>query len=493
MKRSHTREHSFKKKKNIKLTEQTEHIITPNFLKQCEQDFKQDDANIIARNAVNSVGSMLATINSDRTNEISYVFLNSVKRANLRATNQGASGRCWMFAALNTFRHILINAFQLQNFEFSETYLFFWDKLERSNWYLQWFLDNPQYSPGDRSFDYMVDQYMSDGGWWNSFANLVAKYGLVPKEAMNETFQSDDSDDMNRIIKEQLDSCVNFFCQNRQKARSVLEQHQKDTVQAVYNTLTKFLGHPPRTFGWTFTNIDHESNQILNMTPMAFMDMITPGIDIRNDFVSLAHIPDTGLSYYQKYSIKCTKNTIEGDGCELFNVPIDEMVKYATKSIDHKIAVWFVGDVKQSFNWFRSALDDQLDDHKTVFKPLHKFDKGSRIMMKNVQGCHAMALTGYNLNAKGQVVSWQVENSWGYFDHETPGQDGFLFMSHSWFEQYVTQLVVMKRLLSRNMKKKLNASVSVELEPWDGMAPAVKATVVNPPAGYMKTLLSSRK
>src|SRR3989344_8035385 len=185
---------------------QSDEDIDENFIEECEEKFNKDPANIIARNAIVSVGSFHATQNSNRTNQIDHIFLNSVKRRGLRATNQGHSGRCWMFAALNTFRHMIIRVLDLENFEFSEVYLFFWDKLERANSYLLWFINHPEYKPGDRAFDWVLSDFRSDGGWWNTFANLVNKYGLVPRDAMKETFQSTDSDDMNSIVKERLDS-----------------------------------------------------------------------------------------------------------------------------------------------------------------------------------------------------------------------------------------------------------------------------------------------
>lgn len=156
------------------------------FLDDCEEKFNADPINVITRNAVVSVGSFYTTMNSNRINEISHIFLNTVKKKDLKATNQGHSGRCWLFASLNTFRHLLIHALGLENFEFSEVYLFFWDKLERSNTYLNWFVSHPEYKPGDRAFDYMLADFLSDGGYYTTFSNLVNKYGLIPQNAMKE-------------------------------------------------------------------------------------------------------------------------------------------------------------------------------------------------------------------------------------------------------------------------------------------------------------------
>ena len=463
--------------------------ISEDFISQCEKKFNSDPSNVIAKNAINSVGSMFSTVNSSRVNEISHIFLNSVKRKNLRSTNQGSSGRCWMFAALNTFRHLIINALDLDNFEFSEVYLFFWDKLERSNSYLKWFIEHPDEKPGTRAHDYMITDYMCDGGWWNTFANLVNKYGIVPQGAMKETFQSDDSDEMNKIIKERLDSTINYIYYNRKNmTNKELETLRKSTVSKIYEILVKFLGEPPKTFNWHFSHNDEEScGVVTKLTPKKFLEMVSPGVDMNKDFVTLAHIPMNNLEYYKNYRILSTNNVTEGELFTFCNVPVDELVKYAIKSISSGFAVWFSGDVRKSFNWFHSCLDDKLDDSERVFGETHEFNKGDRIMMRNVQGNHAMLLTGFNLDENGCPINWQVENSWGYYDNEIPGLDGFLTMSHSWFKKYVIDIVVHKDFLSRSLRKKID-SKPVDMNPWDCMAPALRVGICNPPKNYLDFL-----
>lgn len=465
-------------------------IIDETFLSSCEKKFKSNPLNIVARNAINSVGSMLSTMNSNRVNEISHVFLNSIKRKNVHATNQGASGRCWMFAALNIFRHLLINAIDLDQFEFSEVYLYFFDKLERANSYLKWFIDNQDEKPSDRGYEFMVGDYMSDGGWWNTFANLVMKYGLVPKTAMKETYQSHDSEDMNNIIKERLDSAVNYIRLNRKKLD--LEAYHKETLSYVYDILVKFLGEPPTDFTWFFSKSDQdESGVVGRLTPLKFYDLAAANMDIRKDFVVLTHIPIKGYDYYSKYKINNTNNVYEGDCCEMFNVQLSDMVRSALKSISSGFAVWFACDVHQSFNWFLSSLDDQLDEHQSVFGEIKKFDKGDRILLRNVQSCHAMALTGFNVDTKGKPVNWQVENSWGFVDSQTPGLDGFLNMSHSWFEKYVTQIVVHKNFLTRTLKTKYEKASVKEMEPWEAVSAAMKVNGFAPPRNYLDKLRKS--
>lgn len=455
--------------------------INPEFLQDCEQKFYKDPSNIISRNAIVAIGSMIATTNSNRLNDIDHVFMNSIKKKNVKATNQGRSGRCWMFSGLNMFRHSVIQALQLENFEFSETYLFFWDKLERANRYLRWFINHPDVNENDDSFKFMVDEYTGDGGWWNMFSNLVKKYGLVPKSAMKETFQSDDSEDMNRILNDRLQACANYIFNNKNMTDEEIEELRDETMKQIYNILVKFLGEPPKKFRWSYTNDEDVSNIISELTPKQFMQMVIPNVDL-DDFVVLTHLPGK-LSEKKLYEIKYTNNVYEGKNFKFLNLPINELKKYASKSILSGMPVWFAADVCKDFNPYHSTLDDRLVDENIVFGGKHNFTKGDRITFRNLQANHAMSLVGINFDVDKKPESWQVENSWGYWDNETPGADGFLYMSDSWFSKNVMQVVVHKNYLTRSIKKLLNQKVTI-LDPWDCVAPATKINPVDAPKTY---------
>jgi bleomycin hydrolase len=449
--------------------------INPTFIQECEDEFNADPINIVSRNAVTAVGSMLCTMDSNRVNGINHVFMNTIKKKHLKATNQGRSGRCWMYAGLNMFRHSVIGALDLDNFEFSETYLFFWDKFERANRYLRWFIDHPNVDPEDESFKFMVDEYTGDGGWWNMFANLVSKYGLVPKSAMKETFQSEDSEDMNQILNNCLQACANNFFKNR---RPLVELERKRTMRQIYSTLVKFLGEPPKTFRWAYTNDEDESTIIADLDPIGFMNMVIPSIDIK-DFVVLTHLPGK-LDERKTYEVKYTNNVYEGDNFKFLNLPIQELSKYTAKSILSGFPVWFAADVRKDFNPYHSALDDKLSDETPVFGSNYEFSKGDKITFRNLQANHAMSFVGLNFGPDNKSEAWQVENSWGFWDNETPGEDGFLYMSNSWFENNVMQVVIHKNYLSRTLQKLLKQEPT-QLVPWDCVAPALKVRAVDAP------------
>jgi len=204
-------------------------VISAEILTDCENNFKNDKSNLLSKNVITTSGFLLASTDYDESRKISHIFLNSLKKKGVKATNQGATGRCWLFSGLNIFRHTLIKALDLKNFEFSETYLYFWDKFERSNCFFEWiqkYYENEEYN--NKLFNYLLDndKMMSDGGYWNYFANLVDKYGLIPKESMPSTFESDFSHDMNYVIMETLQytACLMYKARDNKEELSELKK-----------------------------------------------------------------------------------------------------------------------------------------------------------------------------------------------------------------------------------------------------------------------------
>ena len=462
--------------------------ISESFIKKCKEEFNENPLNRITKNAITTLGSQLSTINHERLKDINHLFSVSIKKKGVKATDQQRSGRCWMFSGLNIFRHVLINCLELEQFEFSETYLFFYDKLERSNVYLQWFIDNKEVDKKDnRYFEYMVCEYMGDGGWYSTFSNLVEKYGLVPKSVYNETFQSEDTDDMNQILMEQLNRCVNKFMTSKLTMKEMSEEKNK-TMKNIYNILVNFLGEPPSKFVWNFV-IDKDDNStvntINNMDPIKFKKMIMPDVNTY-EFVTLCNIPSRKINTL--YELELSKNIYEGVNEKMLNVDMNEMEKLLIKSVTAGIGVWIGVDMSQKFNYYYSALDDVLDDGEIIFgKDTKENTKKDNMILHNVSANHAMVITGFNLDEKGNLKDLQCENSWGSVDSDIPGQDGFLWMSLSWFRKYVILMSVNKSFLSRSMVKSLKKEVEI-IKPYDSLSKLTRISGVNSPVNYKDVL-----
>jgi bleomycin hydrolase len=483
-------EHQTKRRKTSTLvdTPTPEQVdIDTNTLKDWNTQFNADPTNKLIKNVVVSVGSTYAAIDEQEVRKTTHLFMNSIKKHNLKATNQGHSGRCWMFSGLNTFRHFLIKALNLTEFEFSETYLFFYDKLERANYLLQWFIDNPDHEIDSREVQHMVDTnyYYTDGGYWEMFTNLVKKYGVVPKSAMPETWQSVYSDDLNSELVYRILACANWLHTNRHRDRQFLLARKNETIQQVYNILAKFLGEPPTEFTWRFT-IDDEYQTNVEM----FSKMIFPHLDL-DDFVVLANFPSSRLEQRKRYQVRMSSNMVGGQEPGFVNLPIYELKKYTRESILSGKPVWFSADVSHGFNFESSTLNNRVSNTDLLLgKPL-KFEKGSKIDFRVANGNHAMVILGVNFDNNGNPTAWQVENSWGFYDNEERGLDGFLSMNDEWFEENVMQVVIHKSILSRSILKLLDEPPML-LDPWDATAPALMIKSRAPPADYLQRLRRGR-
>lgn len=463
--------------------------VSMEMVDELRENYVNDKVNKTYHNLVTNVGYYLSSINTEESNKMSHVFMNSLKKAGVKATDQGSSGRCWLFAGLNMFRHNIINALNLENFEFSQTYLFFWDKFERANSYLQWFADHDFNSKNEREQQYMIMNYMDDGGYWNTFVSLVGKYGVVPKNAMPETYQSDWTDDMNSLLHKRVSTWAYELQHMRGKySEEDISLRKNEMMREVYNILVKFLGIPPKEFEWSYYNEEDDGFIISKMTPMDFKFTTLPGLDLQNDFVMLVNIPptrdDNVIKYYTKYNVRGIPKAYEAPECALINLPINELKKYVRKSLSSKVAVWFAADVGSSFDPMRSVLSDKVIDDKPVFGEYKELKKGEQIKYFITASTHAMCFTGMNVSG-GKVRSWQVENSWGFYDHNVPGMDGFMAMSDSWFDKYVIQVVIHKNFLSRSIQRVCD-SEGVELEPWSYVAPAIKVRSIKKPKLYLQ-------
>ena len=90
--------------------------------------------NVVTQRDVNEVA-----LNRSIVTEAPHTF--STLLDDWPVTNQARSGRCWMFAGLNVCRVDTRKQLNVKDFEFSQNYTLFWDKLERANYFLEAMLD----------------------------------------------------------------------------------------------------------------------------------------------------------------------------------------------------------------------------------------------------------------------------------------------------------------------------------------------------------------
>lgn len=438
--------------------------ITSEATAERREKFAAEAANRIARNAVTSVGVRKAARNPEAAALASTTFDIQLEQGEI--TNQKSSGRCWMFASLNTMRFRIIKKLGLKTFELSQVYPLFWDKYERANLFFENILATAEKDITDREVHYLLADPMCDGGQWDMFRAIVKKYGVCPKEAMPETAVSSSTREMNAVLTRYLREGAKALREGAAagKTPDELDDVKQSYLDGVYRILAICLGQPPMEFDARIRNKDGELVVNGTFTPQEFFEEF---VDMNlDDYISVINAPTDDKPFMRSYTVKFLGNIEESGGVRYVNLPIDSLRRIAVDQLRDGLPVWFGSDVDQGFLREDGLLDPTVIDTDSLFSlPVESaFDKGARLEYGESLMTHAMTIQGVSLDDCGEPVSWRIENSWG----EDHGKKGYDIGSARWFDEYVYQVVVDKKYLT---DEELAAFESdpIELAPWDPM------------------------
>ena len=436
--------------------------ITKELLEQFEKNCSADAACQVAKNAVVENGLKASAKNGEAQRTSRHSFSVNLKQGAI--TNQKQSGRCWMFAALNTFRFRIIRKLNLENFELSQSYLFFYDKLEKANFFLESILDTLDEPTGSRLIAWLLSAPMNDGGQWDMLCSLVDKYGVVPKYAMPESKASSASGEMDWVLTVKLreDACRLRKAYADGAKREELASRKEEMLGEIYRILCICLGEPPKTFDFEVEDKDGKFIRECGLTPKAFFEKYV-GLNL-NDYISLINAPTADKPYHRSYSVKFLGNVKEGRQVRYLNLEIEELKKAAIAQMKDGSPVWFGCDVGKCSTRDGGVMDTNVYKLEELLGMKFGMDKAERLDYGESLMTHAMVFQGVNLDESGKPNRWRVENSWG----EEPGEKGYYVMSDDWFDEYMYQIVVNKKYLSEELVKEYE-SEPILLEPWDPM------------------------
>ena len=439
--------------------------ITADDLAAFSADFYADRASVVAKNAVTSSGIRAAARVPEAVAANAMTFDIEVKQGD--RCDQERSGRCWMFASLNTMRHRVIRRYNLKTFELSQAYPLFWDKLEKSNWFLENILDTLDEPLDGRLVSYLLADPICDGGQWDMFRSLVKKYGVVPKEAMPETACSKNTRDMDKYLTRYLRGCARRLRESAAAGVGAddLRAMKKEMMGDVYHLLVTCLGEPPASFSVRLRDKDDKIALAGTFTPTEFF---ATAVDMDVDaYVSLISAPTADKPFGHVYTVSRLGNVVEDGGVRYLNLPLERLKEVAVAQLRDDLPVWFGCDVDQSYLRDEGIMDTAALDVDALFGfPVEGcLDRAERLDYGESLMTHAMVLEGVNLDADGRPTLWKVENSWGK-DH---GRDGFDTLSDAWFDEYVYQVVVDRRYLTDAERAAYDAEEPRVLAPWDPM------------------------
>lgn len=429
------------------------------------KDFESNSTYRIVQNAVCKVTVDDVALNRRVVANSDFTF--SQVLDDWSVTNQKKTGRCWMFAGLNLLRVGAMKKMNLKEFEFSQNYIFFWDKLERANYFLQRIIERAERPVDERSVACLLERPLDDGGQWNMFVNLIKKHGLVPKAYMPETESSSNSPKMNAVLTHKLREGAKALRDIASNGARLDElQDAKDEIIAtVYRILAIHLGNPPTEFDWQWNDADRKFHSDGIMTPQRFAEKyITVPID---DYVCLVHDPRPTSPIGRTFTVECLGNVEGGAIVKYLNVGIDLMKQVAMKTIMEGEPVWMGCDVGKMMHSDLGLWDSKLYDYESIYDTPLTLDKSDRLQYHQTAMTHAMLFTGVDVVGEDDEETprrWRVENSWG----EDSGRKGFYLMNDNWFDEYMFEIAARKKFLPAELRCALEEEPIV-LPAWDPM------------------------
>ncbi len=432
--------------------------MTPEALAKVKSSFKGTSTDVALINAVshNNINKIAKSLANE--GEVNHFFTNKVDVKGI--TNQKASGRCWLYTGLNTIRPMVREKYNLDNFEFSQTYNFFWDQFEKANLFLELAKATAFKPLDDREVEWLFKNPIGDGGQWTTFSDNIMKYGVVPAEAMPDTYQSENTSILSGLLRNKLREQGLKMRQiaKMRMTEEAKEQAKIDMLIEIYRILVLSLGEPPSQFYWQFSDRDGKISDRQLFTPEQFYDEVV-GVDL-GDYIMMMNDPTR--DYYKLYEVKYDRNLIEGSNWKFINLPVSDIKEFARNSILANEAMYFSCDVGKQLDSKEGYLDINNYDYSALFGVDFSMDKKQRIETFDSGSTHGMALVGVNILADGSIDKWLLENSWGI----EKGNKGYLTMTDSWFEEYMFRLVVNKKYISDDVLKVLGQE-PVQLPPWD--------------------------
>ncbi|MCC4368755.1 C1 family peptidase [Limosilactobacillus reuteri] len=436
-----------------------EHDLTSKMVEELKKEFhSRKDAEIIAR-AIQKNGIKAASEDPMASERLHRAFSYEIKTG--KPTNQRHSGRCWSFAALNTLRHKFATKYKFKDFELSQNYLFFWDRIERANMFFQKIIATADKPLHDRTVDFYLSFALNDGGQWANAASIIEKYGVVPEYVMPDTHNTKDTSDVAEVFDSLMrkDAIELRAMVQTDASATELQEAQERMMGDVYKIAAYSFGEPPVKFDLEYRDDDKKFHQVLSLTPLKFYhEYFDTNL---SDYIVVTNAPDHEMD--RSYLMPAQDSVVNGLPIKFVNVPFEELQEGAIKQLQAGETVWVGNDVLQQMDRKRGLMDAKLYHREELLDVDFVMDKKHRLETKQAVVSHAMTLTGFDM-VNDQPTRWKIENSWG----KDNGDNGYFVMTQDWFEEYTYEAVINKKYLSDRVKKVAD-SEPVTLPAWDSL------------------------
>lgn len=435
--------------------------LSIDLIRRFKIEFDRNPQNRTVQNAVTAVSVDDIALNRQALMATDHTFSHQLD--DWAVTNQKSSGRCWMFAGLNLFRMDAMKKMNLKEFEFSQNFVLFWDKIERVNFFLEAMIETAGRDIDDRRVAHLLSKPVVDGGQWNMFVDVVKKHGLIPKAFMPETVSSSATARLNFILNtkaRQAAKTLRDMFGNGESPSRIQEEKEK-ILETSYRILALHLGTPPERFAWQWVDKDKGFHRDEEMTPQEFARRYVS--EAPDGYICLVNDPRPSHPFGKTYTVEYLGSVAGASGVLYLNVSIERMKELAMKTITDGAPVWFGCDMGKMVHRKMGIMDASIYEYDLVYDTSLDMDKSHRLEYHQSSMNHAMLLTGVDV-VDGGPRRFRVENSWG----DEVGKKGFFVMNDSWFDQNMFEIAVKKSYLTPDELKALEVP-PVVLPPWDPM------------------------
>ena len=311
--------------------------VTLQKINTLRENYLKDEKARVVRNALvkNDIGTISRNFDAERNNP--NIF--SIDLKTMPVTNQYQSGRCWIFSSMNVLRELIAKKYNMAEFELSQNYIAFYDKLEKANWFMECTLQEIDSPVGSDNMRFLLEWAVGDGGQWNMLVSLVKKYGIAPKSAMPDTYQGSHTAKMNAILNRRLRK---FAVDSRKLAKAGKKDEipalKETALKEIYGLIASCFGLPPQEFTFEYNDKDGNYHAEYNVKPLDFYANL--GIDL-SDYISVIHGPTEDKPFHKTYTVKYLGNVVDGEQVKLLNVPMNELKAAAIAQMKDGYPVWF--------------------------------------------------------------------------------------------------------------------------------------------------------
>ncbi|MCI7730685.1 aminopeptidase C [Enorma burkinafasonensis] len=456
--------------------------VDPGRINALTEGFATSRANRIARNAVTSMGIAAAARDQRACRAYKDTYGVSLEAAKT-VTHQHKSGRCWMFSTLNVVRARTLGILDVDDFEFSQAYTTFYEKLEKSNSFLERIIQTADRPANDRLVYHLTLHTAADGGQFMFCASILEKWGAVPKDAMPETACTLDTKYMNEVLGDILirDAAILRERAGKGAGADELETAKADMLDEIHRFLCCCLGEPPLAFDFDFqvgahadvdaskVEVTADGRRILRdhgVTPLEFLERYARFNP--DDYIELVSMPGDTRPFGHLYGIDWFDAVVGGRPLRLLNMEMPVVEQAVIASLKGGVPAYMMCDVgKRTLRGdddFAGVLATDSLDLEGLFDIDLSIDRGDNLDLNGTGMSHCMAFQGVQLDEAGEPVAWRVENSWG----AEQCKNGYLIISRDWWRTFGGDVVVERRFVPDEVLKLRDTLPVDHVDPWDG-------------------------